>query len=270
MDAIRSPFPGMDPYLEARWRDVHASLVLYTRDQIQSQVTPGLRARVEDRVLLDAPLADDALWFYPDVRAVHRRPEPARGPDNTMAMAAVAEPHVVEKVRERAIETFVQLIDPLDDARVVTVIEFLSPSNKVAGKDQDAYVAKQEQLRDAGVSLVEVDLLRGGERVLQIRPRELPHYLRLHYAACASRATARPKDHYENYAFDLRHPLPAIRIPLRKQDPDAHLDLQALVTKCYANGGYDDIDYRKAMPSSPLDAADAEWADALLRQAGKR
>lgn len=269
MDEVRSPFPGMDPYLEARWRDVHASLVLYTRDQIQSQVTPGLRARVEDRVLLDAPLADDGNWFYPDVRAVHRRPEPARGPDAATGVA-VAEPHVVEKVRERAIETFIQLIDPLDNARVVTVIEFLSPSNKSSGKDQDAYMEKQEQLRDAGVSLVEIDLLRGGERVLQIRPRKLPPHLRLHYAACVFRATSRAKERYENYGFDLRLPLPAIRIPLRKQDPDARLDLQALIAKCYTNGGYDDIDYRQSPPPPALDAADLEWADVLLRETKKR
>ncbi len=26
-----SPFPGMDPYLESHWRDVHHSLITYTR-----------------------------------------------------------------------------------------------------------------------------------------------------------------------------------------------------------------------------------------------
>jgi hypothetical protein len=26
-----SPFPGMDPYLEVHWRDIHASLIIYSR-----------------------------------------------------------------------------------------------------------------------------------------------------------------------------------------------------------------------------------------------
>ena len=39
---MRSPFPGMDPYLEDRWRDVHSSLVLYARNQLQPQVMPLL------------------------------------------------------------------------------------------------------------------------------------------------------------------------------------------------------------------------------------
>ena len=30
-----SPFPGMDPYLEQHWGDVHTSLVIYARNQLQ-------------------------------------------------------------------------------------------------------------------------------------------------------------------------------------------------------------------------------------------
>ena len=29
-----SPFPGMDPYLESHWRDVHARLIVYISDQM--------------------------------------------------------------------------------------------------------------------------------------------------------------------------------------------------------------------------------------------
>ena len=47
---MRSPFPGMDPYLEKSWRDVYASLIVYMRDSLQPQMPVGLRARVEERV----------------------------------------------------------------------------------------------------------------------------------------------------------------------------------------------------------------------------
>ncbi len=33
-----SPFPGMDPYFEHHWRDVHHRLVTYSCDQIQTQL----------------------------------------------------------------------------------------------------------------------------------------------------------------------------------------------------------------------------------------
>jgi len=59
-----SPFPGMDPYLEAHWRDVHARLTVYAAETLQSVLPPGLKARVEERVVVhDLWLgAEDAQW----------------------------------------------------------------------------------------------------------------------------------------------------------------------------------------------------------------
>ncbi len=41
---MKSPFPGMDPYLEdqGRWPDFHASMITYCRDAI-SRATAFLR-----------------------------------------------------------------------------------------------------------------------------------------------------------------------------------------------------------------------------------
>ena len=39
---MHSPFPGMDPYLERYWRDVHASLLIYARDQLEDQLPNNL------------------------------------------------------------------------------------------------------------------------------------------------------------------------------------------------------------------------------------
>jgi hypothetical protein len=49
--AMKSPFPGMDPYLEEHWRDVHHSFLTYARDELQqlSRTAP----RPSD---VDAPL----------------------------------------------------------------------------------------------------------------------------------------------------------------------------------------------------------------------
>lgn len=46
---MRSPFPGMDPFLEQYWSGVHTSLAVYARDQLQSQVRPNFIARIEER-----------------------------------------------------------------------------------------------------------------------------------------------------------------------------------------------------------------------------
>src|SRR3984893_11049184 len=107
---MASPFPGMDPYLEAHWRDVHASLVIYSRDALQGVLPRALRARVEESVLLETPkgLGDHPL--YPDVRVVEytsRRDTEAR-PE---ADIAVVEPLLVEAESEPATETFLEIID---------------------------------------------------------------------------------------------------------------------------------------------------------------
>ncbi len=65
-----SPFPGMAPYLEAHWRDVHASLIIYSRDALQGILPRTVRARVEEGVLLETPIGIGDHPLYPDVSAV--------------------------------------------------------------------------------------------------------------------------------------------------------------------------------------------------------
>jgi hypothetical protein len=50
-------FPGMDPYLEEPqiWTGVHATLIVYIRDQIQPRLRPRYLATVEERVYLEGP-----------------------------------------------------------------------------------------------------------------------------------------------------------------------------------------------------------------------
>src|SRR5262245_36379660 len=105
-----SPFPGMDPYLESHWRDVHAGLVIYARDALQGVLPRGLRARVEESVLLETPegLGDHPL--FPDVRVVDyagRRGLTTR-PGTSLA---VAEPLLVDAEPEPPTQTYLEIID---------------------------------------------------------------------------------------------------------------------------------------------------------------
>lgn len=96
-----SPFPGMDPYLEGHWRDVHASLIIYARDALQRVLPGALRARVEESVLLETPQGFGDHPLFPDVRVVEYATKrqlatrPAAGP-------AMAEPLLVETEPEPA------------------------------------------------------------------------------------------------------------------------------------------------------------------------
>lgn len=262
---MRSPFPGMDPYLEARWRDVHARMIIHAAERLQERLPNDLRARVEERVFVEQALG--AEWsVYPDVRVVER-PGQRAAPRLPSRELAVAEPLVIHVDDEPATQGFIEIREAGTGHRVISVIEILNLANKVSGEGQDLYRQKQRELKEGGVSLVEIDLLRAGRRVLSIPPEAIPPSHRTTYQICIRRGS-RPAA-VEVYRAPLRERLPLIPIPLRETDPDSPLDLQAILDHCYSAGAYDDIDYA-AEPDPPLDPADAAWADALLREKGLR
>ncbi len=267
-----SPFPGMDPYLEASWRDVHTSLVTYSRDVLQPRLPAGLRARVESRVQIESPMDSDR-GIAPDV-VLYERPNFRPGATvaetgGGVAVAeevAVADPLVVLVPEHEVVEWWVEVIDVQSGGKVVTTIEFLSVTNK-KGKGAELFRQKQGDLMRGGVNLVEVDLLRDGRRVLSLADENIPDSHRTTYQACIWRA-ARPTA-FEIYRIPLRERLPVLPVPLRPGEPAARLDLQALIAQCYASGAYDDIDYSKP-PVPPLEPEDAAWAEGRLEGSGRR
>lgn len=138
---------------------------------------------------------------------------------------------------------------------LVAVIELLSPSNKRLGPDREQYLAKRRQLLNSGVHFVEIDLLRGWPR---LPLDDLPD---CDYYALVSRAELRPK--VGIWPIRLRDSLPVIPIPLRAPDPDARLDLQAILHRLYDAAGYAD-DIYTGQPQPPLHPADQVWANEIL------
>jgi hypothetical protein len=256
----------MDPYLEVHWGDIHQTLITYARDQLQGYLPSDLRARVQERVFLEYPENGDQSR-YPDIRVIEGGRK--RGAKNKVAVPLVVEkPLVVRGPGTPVTEGYVEIIDTRTGRRVVTVIELLSPSNKKPGAGLKEHLKKQTECRRGRVNLVEIDLLRGGDRMLSVPWDFIRPSHRTPYQVCVYRATSRALG--EVYRVPLRERLPVIGIPLRPTDADVPLDLQALIEQAYRNGGYDDdIDYEvEAEP--PLNPDDACWADELLRAKGLR
>ncbi len=262
---MRSPFPGMDPYLEMHWRDVHHRLITYSCDVIQGRLPSDLVARVEERVYLEAELGESRAR-YPDVKVVEY---PRGGPAVAVPESdvAVAEPLVLEVPPEAITEGYIAILDAASGNRVVTVIEYISPTNKLPGVGQDAYIEKQQEVLASRASLVEIDLTRAGRRQLSMPQWAVPRSHRTTYQMCVRRAWRRWQA--EMYRAALADRLPIIRVPLRETDADVPLDLQSLVDQCYQNGRYDRIDYREP-PDPPFDANEAPWVQALLESQGRR
>jgi hypothetical protein len=182
-------------------------------------------------------------------------------------VAIEEEPVLITPQNERLTEGYIEIVDAASGNRVITVIEFPSPTNKTPGWGRDEYLEKQSNVIRTGASLVEIDLARSGRRSFALESRWIPANCRTTYQICVWRGN--PAGRFEIYRAPLTRRLPPIRIPLRVTDADVRLDLQSLVDRCYANGRYDDLDYR-ADPSPPLDSEDAAWTDELLRGKGLR
>jgi hypothetical protein len=262
-----SPFPGMDPYLEAHWRDLHARLIIYACDAFQAVLPGSLRARVEESVLLETPegIGDHPLFL--DVRVVEYTSKRNTEAPHT-AGVAVAEPMLVDTDPEQVTETFLEIIDRESGNRVVTVIEFLNPSNKSPGPNREQYRRKQREVCSSDANLVEIDLNRYGIHTLAFPLGHIKPRGRTGYMACVRRPTRRDKA--EVYPMPLWQRLPVVKVPLRPGDADVPLDLQALVEQCYRNGAYEGTLNYAVDPDPPLLGAERDWADEHLYELGLR
>lgn len=263
---MKSPFPGMDPYLESRWRDVHSSLVIYARDAINRQLPSGLLARSEERTIV-ADEDDDLREIAPDVFVYEPNPTDIPWSSALEGGVAVAEAVKVTIPQAEIHQRYLEIRDARSGGKVVTVIEFVSPTNKRQGEGLSKYLQKQKECRSAGVNLVEIDLTRGGDRSLVMRIYALKPHNRTTYQAWVHRALYLTASWA--YRLPLTQRLAAIPIPLRPTDKDVLLELQPLIDQVYENGRYaEDIDYSEEL-RPPLEASDAEWAANILAAAKK-
>lgn len=165
----RSPFPGMDPWLERFWGDIHSRFVVYLSDQINDRLPQNLQARVEENLTVGTD--DYRRTIYPDSHVVEMSLE---NPDGGVAVAVAqttamaAEPIVVAISSERRTQRHIEIIDRNSGNRVVTAIELLSPANKCSPPGRMAYLEKQGEYISAGVNLVEIDLVRAGDWVVAV------------------------------------------------------------------------------------------------------
>ena len=152
-------------------------------------------------------------------------------------------------------ETSIQIIH-YPQRRLVTHIELLSPTNK-RNPGRGEYLAKRVALHhQQKVSLVEIDLLLGGERLETVEPLPSGDYF-----AFVTRADRLPA--VDVYAWSVRRPLPTIPVPLLAPDPDVPLDLALMARYVYDRGRLGQLlDYGRSPPAA-LSDADRTWAAEL-------
>lgn len=258
------PFPGINPWMEQHWPDVHTRLLTGLADQLAERLPEDLAARTEEALVIERDGEERVLRADIAVMERWRQGEPPVWAPAADAgtPAAMAEPVLVTVQPET--QRWLEIRHR--DGRLVTAIEILSPTNKRRGAGRDAYLERQSAYLASPASLAEIDLLRGGQDATRIPRRSLGARAAGDVSlVCVTRARAPWRA--EVYTFPLRQPLPPFRIPLREQDADVVVELQPLLERCYRTGRYWQLDYSRP-PEPSLSPEDAAWAGECLRQAG--
>lgn len=258
-----SPFPGMDPYIEAleRWPGFHHAFLVRCADQLNARLPDDYVATLGERIEMveEQDFNKRIRGYGPDVTVAHdegaSRGREAPSAQSSSAVATMEPQTLAQDIEfyDLPKQIFIE-VTHLPDERVVTDIELLSPSNKTAGSsDRVAYLAKRRNLIVHEVNVVELDLLLGGARHQLREPLPGGDYYAL--------VTKGPRWYEcDVYAWTVRDPLPTIPVPLRERESAVGLDLAAAFTATYDDGRYPRLlRYRNAVP--PLRSqADRDWA----------
>lgn len=143
--------------------------------------------------------------------------------------------------------------------QVVTVIEVLSPTNKVDPRGREQYERKRNRVLASQTHLVEIDLIRAGHPfpILNLPPSR--------YRILVSRSDARPGA--QLYPFNLPQPIPVIGVPLFAEDGELPLEMQVLLHDIYDRGRYQlAINYQTPPPPPTLTPEEQEWIQQIVGQ----
>jgi Protein of unknown function (DUF4058) len=256
-----SPFPGMNPYLEQEdvWHDFHERFIPLVATILGGQLRPRYIVKIDEHIYVHE-LATEARRSVgrADVSLGPSSPEVAHEPAPGTVMGLLEAPARVRlPAMDRERLSYVEVRDRRD-RELVTVVELLSPSNKYSGPDREQYLVKRMDILNAPVHLVEIDLLRGGP------PLPAAGRPKCAYSVLVRRVERRLDA--EVWPILLRERLPMIPVPVRSPEPDARLDLQAILNRIYDDAGYADYIYDES-PRPRLNAKDADWARQFLPQA---
>jgi hypothetical protein len=255
----------MDPYLEGSlWADLHATLIPLIRGALVALLPEGYVANIDQYVWLGEGEEDEIVRrVKPDAfisETPTRETATERSPIATVEPTARTRLPAPRRVRRKR---YIRIMDS-GDRSVVTVIELLSPSDKLPKKDRTQYLAKRDEYLAMGANLVEIDLLRVGHRI----PMGEPEPPTADYYILVSRAVDYPAA--EVWGFNVQDPIPTFPVPLKPEHPSVALDLRVCLDKAYDSARYDkQIDYAEP-PIPPLRRPDAAWAAELLKRSARK
>lgn len=180
---LAGPFPdSVDPWAEAGryFHQLHSGLIEQSLDQIGLPLLQrGYLVGKETSLQIAENRKPDLFVRYGDF---------VPSPPTLSPWSYVAEATAVESAVGLALEA--EMIPDLQNivihqrerGRLITVIEFISPRNKLSPFEIEAYQQRRQRLLYQGVHVVEIDLTRSNKRLVELDPSPLDARLDYAYA----------------------------------------------------------------------------------------
>ncbi len=199
------PFPGrVDPWSEDDhfFNQIHSGMINDLVNQLHRPIRQlGYYVGTETSLQIMRGGKPDIFVFSPP------QPEPPHQWDYVTAAAAIAaEPGIETDVDAPDLEGIT--IFNNETGELVTIIEIISPGNKIKQDELNFYRAKRKELWERGINIVEIDVTRSYTHMIS---RQLLKHIAYHYAVYLPGAAARI------IPMLFHEPLKRLAVPLREQ-----------------------------------------------------
>ena len=227
---MKSPFPGMDPFIEnQKWSDFHGALIHALRQYLLDNLPPELEVESESTFSASDLILGARSNLSPDV-SVAEAPqddvlrEPIAPYGNATSPTTVVKLTPEEVGRQRTV-----VIKRREGKELVAAIEVLSPANK-RQPNLKVYREKRTTYLRGGVHLLELDLLRAGTPpfILVDWPTD-PYRIQLVNAFTAECVL---------WSVPLLQSLPTVFLPLLNGMEPIYINIQEMFEQVYAASRY--------------------------------
>lgn len=236
---MKNLYPGVNPHLNSRlqslnggWLSFHNSFIERLADHLQEVLPPGYIAYTEASLQIQRVSPGQETGQArprrtgPDILIAERQPRstnPTSGEALAVNTPTLTLPFVANLLEEEPSETAILIFIPDAPGNVgqpVTRIEVLSPGNKPGGGHYSTYKRNRLDTLEAGLRLVEIDLLHETPPIITDVPSYPARYPDS-YAYSVLLSDPRPTNTdgvIEVYGFSVADLLPTIRLPLEGDD----------------------------------------------------
>jgi hypothetical protein len=224
---MRSPFPGMNPYLESEktWPAFQHQLVSAIYQLLLPALVDQYRTRVQDREFItEEPL------FTSIIKTTHHE-------------------HFIE-VRHRTTD------------RLITLIEVVSPANRLFNTGKTALVEARKSALAEGANVLWIDLILQGQSPLNIQNRNENPF---DYHLALTRANLPTT--VELYTNQMAKRLPRCKVPLASEEAELVLDVQQAVNRAYELGHFAAKVEMKGLPPGKWSPEQEAWLQSILKPA---